>query len=222
MSGHNNEVKETSYEKAAADVANQQWDIYKNELSQYEDNFIDRVGNYNSDSNMADTKSDTDLAYNSSYSQARDNAAANMTASGIDPSSKKFGSAQADLTTNQATSQAQTVNQAQSSEQDKYTAGLQDVVALGSGQKATALAGLSDVASMSASKARSDAETSFNTSAGLKQTVGAAAGAGLRSYQESLKSADPIDSRDLDSISTKQNRLNTYDPFSNTSGFMAT
>ncbi|WP_198517254.1 hypothetical protein [Vibrio sp. HA2012] len=181
--------KETSYEKAAAAVAAEQWDIYENELSQYEDNFIQRVGNYNSDSNMANVKSDTDLAYNSAYADNREQTAESMAASGIDPSSGKFQGAQADITTSQAMSQADAVNRAQSSEQDKYIAGLSDVVSIGQGEKAEAMAGLSDVASMSASKAAGDAQNDFNSRAATQQLVGSVAGAGLRSYQNSVTQA---------------------------------
>ncbi|WP_181388335.1 hypothetical protein [Vibrio albus] len=186
MGGNNTEQKETAYEKAAAEVAAKQWDIYQNELSQYEDTFIERVGNYNSDSNMANVKSDTDLAYNSAYADNRANTATSMAASGIDPSSGKFKGAQADITTSQAMNQADAVNRAQSSEQDKYIAGLSDVVSIGQGEKAEAMAGLSDVASMSASKAASDAQNDFNTRSANQQLAGAVAGAGLRSYQQSL------------------------------------
>jgi hypothetical protein len=187
MGKNNSEVKETEYEKAAAEVASKQWNLYTDELSRYEDNFIERVGNYNSTSNMKDTKADADLSYDSAYAKNRTQTTDNMAASGIDPSSAKFKSAQSDITTDQAISQADTVNRAQSSEQDKYTAGLTDVVSIGQGQKAEAMAGLSDVASMSASTAANDAQNSFNTRASTQQLVGAVSGAGLRSYTESMK-----------------------------------
>ncbi|MDW6094062.1 hypothetical protein SBX64_16100 [Vibrio rhizosphaerae] len=214
-----NEIKETSYEKAAADVANQQWSIYQNELSQYENSFIERVGNYNSDSNMSDTKSDADLAYNSAYSQNRDNTALSLAASGVDPSSGKFKQTQADITTDQAVSQANTVNRAQSSEQDKYVAGLSDVVAMGTGQKATALQGLSDVATMSANQAASDAQSSFNTRSANTQAVGAVAGAGLRSYQNYQKQ-NTAKMDGVDGMTTQRAGLNTYNVQSNPSGYM--
>ena len=54
--GGKNKVEETTAQKSAADVANRQWDIYKNDLKGFEDTFIQRVDNYNSSSNMAKTK----------------------------------------------------------------------------------------------------------------------------------------------------------------------
>jgi hypothetical protein len=192
MGGGSDEVKETSYEKAAAAVAAEQWGIYQNELSQYEDSFIERVGNFNSDSNMANAKADADLAYNSAYADSRNQLATNMAASGIDPSSAKFQETMADTVTEQAIGQADTVNRAQSSEQDKYIAGLSDVVSIGQGQKAEAMAGLSDIATMSASQAVSDAQNSFNTRSANSQLLGAVAGAGLSSYQNSTSAIKPL------------------------------
>ena len=180
------EVKETSYEKAAAEIANKQWNLYQDELSQYEDTFMDRVDNYNSESNMANVKQDTDVAYAGKFSDSRQNLASSMTASGVDPSSGKFKEEMANSATAQAIAQGDTVNKVQSSEQDKYIAGLQDVTSIGVGQQATALSGLSDVANMSASQAASDAENDFNTRSANQQVLGAVSGAGLRSYQNYL------------------------------------
>ncbi|MCE0495781.1 hypothetical protein [Vibrio salinus] len=216
--GGSSEQKETSYEKAAADVAQKEWNLYTNELSQYEDNFIERVGNYNSDSNMANAKSDVDVNYNSAYSDTRDQLADNMAASGINPNSGKFQENMADTVTDQAENQADTVDRAQSSEQDKYIAGLQDVTAMGMGEKGDALSGLSDVANMSASKAASDAQDDFNKRASNQQLAGAVAGAGLSSYQNSLKSSGTgLSSYGSDGYSSYSLSSNKeYNPQSNT------
>ena len=187
MGGGDNEVNETEAERAAAEVAMKQWNLYKNELKGFEDNFIQRVDNINSDANMADAKEAVDLGYNKSYSDARGQAADTMAASGIDPSSAKFQGAMNDMTTEQAIKQGDKVNRAQVGEQDKYVAGLQDVVAIGMGQKAESLAGINDTASLSMRKAVTDANNDFNQSAAMAQTVGSVAGAGaaagLRSVQ---------------------------------------
>lgn len=213
--GGSSEQKETSYEKAAAEVANKQWSLYQNELSQYEDTFIQRVGNYNSDSNMANVKSDAALSYASAYSDTREQLANNMAASGIDPSSGKFKETMADTVTDQAINQADTINRAQSSEQDRYIAGLSDVVSIGQGQKAEAMAGLSDVANMSASKAASDAQNDFNNRAANQQLAGAVAGAGLSSYMNSSTTpsttTQPQTTQTAGNYSLRSNQLTTND-----------
>ena len=48
--GGSNEIKETEAQKAAADVAMKQWQLYKNDLQQYEDIFMDKVDDLNNES----------------------------------------------------------------------------------------------------------------------------------------------------------------------------
>ncbi|EKO3632414.1 hypothetical protein M3894_002944 [Vibrio metschnikovii] len=184
MGGKKDKVKETPQEKAQAEIANKQWELYKNELRPLEDNFIQRVDGLNSKNSMDRAKASADLNYNQAFSQARDEAATGMAAAGVDPSSGKFKQTMSDITQDQALGQADTVNRAQSSQQDKYIAGLSDVAAIGMGQQATAMAGLADVASLSQNKAANDAYNSFNRRSANQQFVGTVGGAGLRSYDE--------------------------------------
>ncbi|CZF79743.1 hypothetical protein [Grimontia marina] len=215
--GDDNKVEETEYEKASADIANKYWDIYQKDLKQYEDVFIQRVDNLNSDSNMANVKADTDLAYNSAFSENRDATAKHLTASGINPSSKKFGSAMADLSTAQATHQADTVNRAQAAGQDAHIAGLSDVVAMGLGEQAEALQRSTDVARMSLREAQQDAQVDFNRRSGNLQTAGAVAGIGLRSAQQFVGRGTGS-SNLIDGSSTS--RQGRYDPNFNPDGAM--
>ena len=60
----------------------------------------------------------------------------------------KYQAAMSNLETDQALSQTDTTNRAQSSQQDKYVAGLCDVVSIGAGQKAESMAGTGDVATI--------------------------------------------------------------------------
>lgn len=181
MGGGSDEVKETSAEKEAAKIADEKWSLYENELQGFEDTFMNRVDNYNSDSNMASAKNTVDLQYNKAFSDAKQNAATSMAASGVNPNSGKFKKTMSNMTEQQGITQGDTVNRAQVGEQDKYIAGLKDVTAIGMGESADALSGLSNSASISQSKAISDSTNSFNQSAALAQTVGAVAG-GLGSY----------------------------------------
>ena len=184
MGGKPKKAKETEQERAQAEIAHKQWELYKNELRPLEDNFIQRVDGLNSQSSMDRAKASADLNYNQAFSQARGEAAAGMAAAGVDPSSGKFKQAMSDITQDQALGQADTVNRAQSSQQDKYIAGLSDVAAIGMGQQATAMAGLADVASLSQNKAANDAYNSFNRRSANQQFVGTVGGAGLRGYDE--------------------------------------
>lgn len=176
--GGSNEIKETAAQQAAADVASKQWDIYSNELKGFEDTFIQRVDNYNSESNMANTKQDTDLAYASTFSDTRKAAQGQLAAAGVDPSNAKYQETMTGISSDQSVQQADTINRAQAAEQDKHMAGLQDVTAIGMGQKSGALNGMGSVADNSIRKAKADAEDAFNRRAANQQLVGAVAGAG--------------------------------------------
>ncbi|MBY3789585.1 hypothetical protein HPQ32_14260 [Photobacterium carnosum] len=176
--GGDNEVKETAAQIAAAEVANKQWDIYNNELKGFEDTFMQRVDNFNSASNMANTKQDTDLAYATTFSDARESAQDQLASAGVDPTSQKYQQTMSGISSDQTIQQADTVNRAQTAEQDKHMAGLQDITAMGMGQKSEALSGMGNVADSSIRKAQTDAQDAFNRRASNQQLVGTIAGAG--------------------------------------------
>lgn len=174
--GGSTKVKETSAEKAQAQVAQEQWQYYQDNLKQYENLFIDDVNKLNSEQNYAEVAGDAATQTSSAFGQAREQAATTMASSGVDPTSGKYQSTMKSLTNDQIASQNDTVNRAQNSQADKYTAGLSDVVAIGNGQEADALSGYSSLANSSASKAQSDAESAFNSHSALTNGLGTAAG----------------------------------------------
>ncbi|MCD9525534.1 hypothetical protein [Photobacterium carnosum] len=215
--GGKNKVEETTAQKSAAEVANRQWSTYKNDLKGFEDTFIQRVDNYNSSSNMAKTKQDTGLAYAKNFSDSRSAANQQLTASGIDPSSSKYQQVMAEMSSEQAIEQADTVNRAQTAEQDKHMAGLQDVTAIGMGQKSESLAGMGDVATSSMRKASSDAQNAFNRGSANNQLIGTVAGAGVSAGLREVGSMSSGSS--MDGISTMKSR-STYDHEMNPFGTM--
>lgn len=174
--GGSTKVKETSAEKAQAAVAADQWSYYQNNLKQYEDLFMDKVDNLNNESNYDNVAGDAATQTSSAFGEARDKTAANLAASGVDPTSGKYQSTMKDITDKQSVSQLDTVSRAQNTQADKYTAGLSDVVAIGNGQEADALSGYSSLANSSASKAQADAESAFNSHSALTNGLGTAAG----------------------------------------------
>ena len=187
MSGGSDEIKETEAEKAAAGVANEQWGLYKNELSKYEDIFMDKVDDLNSDQQYDKLAGTAALGSAQAFGEARQGLADNLAAGGVDPTSGKYQSAMDSLETNQALSQTDNTNRAQSSQQDKYVAGLKDVVSIGAGEKAEALAGYNSIANNSLSKAVNDAQVSQSNSAATSGAVGTAAGMGLSHYMNMPK-----------------------------------
>lgn len=175
--GGSSEIKETSYQKAQADIAQQQWDLYQNDLKQYENLFMDKVDNLNDESNYTGVAGDAAVQTTSAFGDTRNQLSSNLLSSGVDPTSGKYQAAMDDVTGAQVSSQVDTTSRAQNDQASKYTAGLSDVVALGAGQKADALEGYSSLANSSGQKAISDAESAYNSKASMLNTIGTAAGA---------------------------------------------
>lgn len=180
--GGSNEVKETENEKAAAQVASQQWDLYQDELRPYENLFMDKVDALNNEQKYADIANDTNLGYQAEFGKARQDTATQLAASGVDPSSGKFQGTLDDITSDQVAGQIDTTNRAQSTQADKYVGGLQDVVAMGAGQKADALSGFNSIANTSMQKAQSDAQRSMSNRQATAGVAGALGGAAVRTY----------------------------------------
>lgn len=213
--GGSNEIQETEAQKAAAGVAMEQWDLYKNDLQKYEDYFIEKVDDLNSEWEFDKLAGTAALGTAQSFGESRAGLADSMAASGVDPTSGRFQEAMEGLATDQALSQTDTTNRAQSSQQDKYVAGLKDVVSIGAGQKAESLAGMGDVATTSLRKATSDAQSSYQSQQATAGLVGTLAGAATSYGLASLKAPTVTSNSDvashLDSTKTlADNRV--YNP----------
>lgn len=179
--GGSTEVKETTQQQAAAEVARQQWDLYQNELKPYENLFMDKVDSLNDEQKYTDIAGDVNLGYQQAFGRARQQTADNLTSSGVDPSSGKFQSALSDLAEDQVAGTIDATARSQTDQQNKYIAGLQDIQAVGAGQKAEALQGYQGIAAAANQKALSDAQSSLSKQAANQQLVGAVGGS-LASY----------------------------------------
>ncbi|HEA3088967.1 TPA: hypothetical protein RVR74_001255 [Aeromonas salmonicida] len=195
--GGSNEIKETEAQKAAADVAMEQWDIYKNDLQQYEDIFMDKVGDLNDEKQYDKLAGTAALGTAQAFGEARVGLSDSLAAGGVDPTSGKYQEAMGSLETDQALSQTDTTNRAQSSQQDRYVAGLKDVVSIGAGQKAESLAGMGDVASTSLRKATSDAQTSFQDKQATAGFIGTLAGGATAYGLGQMKAPVAADSKKI-------------------------
>lgn len=185
--GGSNEIKETEAQKAAAGVAMEQWGLYKNDLQQYEDLFMEKVDDLNSEREYDKLAGTASLGATTTFGEARKGQADAMAAGGIDPTSGRYQETMAGLETDQALSQTDTANRAQSSQQDRHVAGLKDVVSIGAGQKAESLAGMGDVATTSLRKSVNDAQISFQNRQATAGMVGTVLGAGASYGLSNLK-----------------------------------
>lgn len=175
--GGSGKVEETAAQKALAEVAMQQWQLYQSELKPYEDLFMNKVDDLNREGEFDKLAGTAALGTAQSFGEARQGLADGMAAAGVDPSSGKYQEAMKELEADQALSQTDTTSRAQSSQQDRYVAGLKDVVSMGQGQKAEALSGYNSLASTSLNKAAVDAQSKFNNKQAVMGLAGALGGA---------------------------------------------
>lgn len=158
------EVKETETQKAQAEVAESMWELYQQELAPYEDVFIQDVNKMNNPLAYQKAAGDTNMSYSSQFSDARDNAANSLTSAGVNPNSGKFGTSQNSLTRQQAFQENDAINQAQSSQADQYVGGLEDALAIGSGESAQNMSALDSLSNASNKAAISDARSAETAS----------------------------------------------------------
>lgn len=186
--GGSNDVRETAQQKAASEVAAKQWNMYQQELKPFENLFMEKVDDINKGSEYDKLAAEAGLGYASAFGDAREQAGTELAAAGVDPTSGKYQSQMDELTGEQMVGQADTVSRAQTSQQDKYVAGLKDIAAIGQGQKAEAMQGYQNISDMAHQKASQEASIAHQKSlssraatAGLVGSIGGAATAyGLR------------------------------------------
>ncbi|ECO4847809.1 TPA: hypothetical protein H2A59_002386 [Salmonella enterica] len=175
--GGSGEIKETSQQKAQAEVAMKQWRLYNDKLKPMENIFIGKVDKLNDEGKYQNLAGVTNLGYQKQFGEVRNQAAGQLASAGVDPGSGKFQETLNGIAEEQAIGQTDATNRVQSSQADKYVAGLQDVVALGSGQKADALQGFNSLAENSLRKAGNDAQAAYARRQGNASLVGAGMGA---------------------------------------------
>lgn len=216
-SGGNTDVRETAAQKAAAEVARKQWSMYQQELKPFEDLFIEKVDTLNEDGQHQQLAGEVGLGYASSFGQARQQAGNELAAAGVDPTSGKYQDTMDDLTGEQFVGQADAVARTQTSQQDKYVAGLKDIAAIGQGQKAEAVQGYQDLSNMAHQKASAEAQIAhqkkLSSRAATAGLVGSLAGAAT-SYGLGQAKAPAMSpggtGEQLSSASLSQNQL--YNP----------
>lgn len=173
--GDSGKVEPTEYERAFAEVAQKKWQIYQNEYKPFLDQFISSADDFDSTGAKLFVRGAAATSTGAEFDRAAQTAEANLQASGINPNSGAYKARVSGLRDIQGAATVENVVRAENELGDQYVKTLQNISAVGRGESAQAQAGLSDVAELSAEKARGDALKSLNESQNMK----AAAGMGL-------------------------------------------
>lgn len=177
--GGSTTVKETESQKAQRKISQADWDIYQNELKQATTEYLSTVEDLVSPEEMKTICKNNNINYQAVFEKTRQNNLAQMQAKGIDPSSPQYQRELEKLQTNLENKQATTTNISLATQQDKHIAGQQDALAIGNGEKATALSSYSRTAEQELNRAIRDAEESRQQRASTLSGAYNLAGAGL-------------------------------------------
>lgn len=172
-----NTVKDTPEQRYAAQVAAEKWNFAQSTLAPLEDQYMANVEDMDSEGRMSYIRGRANQASMGGMSQGLQQVNAQLGQAGINPNSGRWTGTQADFAEQSAQQGGETMGRAQFQQRAEKIKGMQNIVAMGAGESAQAQAGLSDIASASASDARNQATNSFNRRSANLQLLGAAAGA---------------------------------------------
>lgn len=183
MSGKgDNKIKDTPEQKMLAQVGAEQWNFSQETLGPLQDLYISQVDDANSEARQQFVSGAANIGAQNAAGAAVPQMAATAQANGLNLQSSTFKGGLADTYLATATSGGDTAARGLHELQSSQVQGLQNVAAMGSGQEMQAVAGLGDVASMSAQNARSNAMNAFSRRSANLQTLGSLAGAGTSHY----------------------------------------
>ena len=188
--GGSSEIPETEAEKAQAHIAQKRWADYENNFRPYEDMFMGRVDQMNSEQELNRASELAMTPLSRSFAREGVKISKMMQSNGVNPNSGKYKSAMGDVETSLANEKVNASSRAVSSQQDRYVSGLKNIVAMGQGQAGEAIAGMTDIASMSQKNAQNDALNDLQSRQNVQGAVGTAVGGGLRWGQEQYGSND--------------------------------
>ena len=172
-----NTVKDTPEQRHAAQVAAEKWNFAQQTLAPLEDQYMANVEDMDSSSRMSYIRGRTNQSSMAGLSQGLQQVDAQLGQAGVNPNSGRWQGTQADMAERSAQQGGETMGRAQFQQSGEKIRGMQNIVAMGSGEATQAQAGLSDIASASARDARNDATNSFNRRSANLQLLGTAAGA---------------------------------------------
>lgn len=169
-------VEETKEEQAFAEIAGKKWRYYQDNVRPLEEAYMNDVNALNTEGARDFAAGVAGSSTSAQFDNARKQAAESLNSAGINPASGRYQATMTGLSDYQGAATTENKTMAENSVDDQYIGGLQNISAIGRGQSTTAQAGLGDLASSAANKARGDAYSAFNNRAGTVNAVGAIGG----------------------------------------------
>lgn len=180
--GGDTEIKDTPEQKALAEVGAEEWNYAQETLAPLQDMYMEQVDSLDSQERKDYISGNANIGMQNAIGHAGTELVSAGTANGLDLNSGKFKTALSDSMTETAAIGGDTAARGLIEQDKQKVMGLQNVVAIGSGQETQAIAGMADIADLSAQKAGNDAYNAFNRRSANLQTVGRIVGAGTSYY----------------------------------------
>ncbi|MGP9826906.1 hypothetical protein ACT048_20750 [Ectopseudomonas khazarica] len=175
--GGDNDIKDTPEQRYAAQVAAEKWNFAQDQLAPLENEYMARVDGMDSARRMGYIAGRVNQSTMQQQAELGQQVGLQMGQAGIDPSSGRWLGSMADATQAVAAGGGDTLGRAQFEQSKQKVAGLQNIVAIGSGESTQAQAGLSDLASTAAADSRAKSIDTFNRKQANLQLLGAVGGA---------------------------------------------
>lgn len=172
-----NTVKDTPEQRYAAQVAAEKWNFAQNTLAPLENEYMARVEDMDSEGRKSYVRGVASQASQAQLGNGLSEVGMQLGQGGINPNSGRWNGTMADYGQGIALSGGETMGRAEFQNNSEQVRGLQNIVAIGSGQEGRAQTGLGQIASQSAADARSDAANSYNRRSANLQLLGSVAGA---------------------------------------------
>jgi len=192
--GGDTDIEDTPEQRYLAQVAAEKWNFAQDNLAPLQNEYMQQVEQMDSPGRKSYIMGRANQSTQAAIGRGAEQLGNEAQAAGIDPSSGKFKGLMMDATTDAASAGGEVAARALAEQDNQKALGLQNVLAIGSGQDTRALAGLTDMSSLSAQQARGDAYNAFNRRSANLQTLGTLAGAGTSYYlnQNPMKSASQM------------------------------
>lgn len=181
--GGDPEIKDTVDQQVLARIAAEQYERNRTIYDGSEEEFIGYADGFGSEAKRADARQMSAAATTGAYSDRFGAIAKSLAASGVNPNSGTFMSEMWGNATQQAEGGTSNVNRTLQALDDTGLQAQANVVAIGNKRAGSALAGMSDIASMSAAEADNDARQRSYSSQANEYTLGTVAGAGYSAYR---------------------------------------
>ena len=180
--GGSTEIKDTVAQKKLAEIAARRFNLYQQYYVPLENQFIGEVLNLSNTGKFNDVAGVVSASIKPEFDNARKLVTNKLFSNNVDPSSGRFTSTMDNLTSVQGSSTGRGTAAGQSAQLDRYYQGLQNVVAMGTGQAGDSISGMGDIASFAGNVARGEARAGLTRSMANKEVAGTLLGAGLGYY----------------------------------------